>query len=183
MSLLVAAVLLAPLVTGMPGALNPRQDESAKWTAGAYNPSDGLWGTAITAAGGKFWLYRATASYCPPGVAGLDCSAYPGTTTEFLGGNPTVSLAVAVPGGQQGESIFSVPQPFFSLRRPLGRRPGPDSNPSLEHQPEGGGGCLRKADNTLTEPPLPSLRRARRRAVLHGTTLGVHADRLRLGPL
>lgn len=62
-------------------------------------------GEAIQANGGRFWIAKAPSAYCPTGVADLDCSAYPGGSTVFTGGNDTVFLDVAVPGGQQGMSF------------------------------------------------------------------------------
>ncbi|KAK0713965.1 hypothetical protein B0T26DRAFT_622668, partial [Lasiosphaeria miniovina] len=55
----------------------------------------------IQANGGRFWIGKPPSAYCPPDVAGLDCSVYPGASTVFSGGNDTVFLNVAVPGGQQ----------------------------------------------------------------------------------
>lgn len=77
------------------------------WTAGVWRlPSDDDYfytGVDINASGGKFWVHRNVSAYCPDDVDNLDCSAYPGTRTVFTGGNGTLSLAVGVPGGQQGK--------------------------------------------------------------------------------
>ncbi|KAL1646433.1 hypothetical protein SLS58_003393 [Diplodia intermedia] len=56
---------------------------------------------SINAAGGKFWIGKATSAYCPSSVV-ADCeTAYPGNTTIFVGGDNTLGLDTAVPGGQQ----------------------------------------------------------------------------------
>jgi len=78
------------------------------WTAGAWRPSTGdgegpLWvGAGIEANGGRFWLGKKPSAYCPSDVADLNCTSYPGDRTIFVGGNGSISLNVAVPGGQQG---------------------------------------------------------------------------------
>jgi hypothetical protein len=56
---------------------------------------------SLTANGGKFYLGGETSSYCPPQV-GETCNDLPGNYTVFAGGSGTLSLAVVVPGGQQG---------------------------------------------------------------------------------
>src|SRR5947207_3294997 len=60
----------------------------------------------IEANGGRFWIGKAASAYCPAGVDKLDCSAYKGDRTIFVGangfGDGTVSLNVVVPGGPQG---------------------------------------------------------------------------------
>ncbi|KAI0872984.1 hypothetical protein GGS24DRAFT_502258 [Hypoxylon argillaceum] len=57
-------------------------------------------GTAINASGGKFYINRATSTYCPEGVTGLDCSVYAGSGTTLVtsNGTTTMSLDVTVPG-------------------------------------------------------------------------------------
>lgn len=78
------------------------------WTAGAWRPPTDeekgpVWvGEAIQANGGRFWLGKKPSAYCPSDVADLDCTLYPGDRTVFAGGNDSISLNVAVPGGQQG---------------------------------------------------------------------------------
>ncbi|EOD48974.1 hypothetical protein GTA08_BOTSDO10587 [Neofusicoccum parvum] len=54
---------------------------------------------SINAAGSKFWIGKETSSYCPSEV--VDCAPYPGNVTVFAGGDPTLGLSTAVPGGQQ----------------------------------------------------------------------------------
>ncbi|KAK0636776.1 hypothetical protein B0T17DRAFT_89882 [Bombardia bombarda] len=76
------------------------------WTLGAWRPptdnTSPMWfGRAIQANGSRFWLGKTPSAYCPAGISGLDCSLYPGDSTVFNGGNDTVFLNVAVPGGQQ----------------------------------------------------------------------------------
>ncbi|KAI0817830.1 hypothetical protein GGR55DRAFT_673659 [Xylaria sp. FL0064] len=76
------------------------------WTAGVWRPptEEGLpffFGNGINANNGYFWLGKNATAYCPSDIEGLDCSAYPGSSTVFAGGNDTVSLVVGVPGGQQ----------------------------------------------------------------------------------
>jgi len=79
------------------------------WTMGAWRvPAAGqpTWfGEAIQASGGRFWIGKSPSSYCPPNITDLDCTAYPGGSTVFVGGNSTLSLNVVVPGGQQGKSM------------------------------------------------------------------------------
>ncbi|KAI0478276.1 hypothetical protein F4859DRAFT_479196 [Xylaria cf. heliscus] len=76
------------------------------WTAGVWRPPTGdgspfFFGDGINANNGYFWLGKDPTTNCPSDVEGLDCSEYPGSRTVFLGGNDTVSLDVAVDGGQQ----------------------------------------------------------------------------------
>ncbi|CAD0100454.1 unnamed protein product [Aureobasidium mustum] len=53
---------------------------------------------SVNAAGSKFWLKKDTKTYCPEVVG----SACPNTTsTQFVGGDNTLSLDTIVPGGQQ----------------------------------------------------------------------------------
>ncbi|KAI1093052.1 hypothetical protein F5B19DRAFT_172771 [Rostrohypoxylon terebratum] len=91
------AVALAAVITkkGVP---------DGPWTAGVWRPpvtDVPFLGNAINASGGKFYINNGTSAYCPDEVEGLDCSAYPGSKTVFTGGNDTLYLDVAVPGGQQ----------------------------------------------------------------------------------
>lgn len=58
---------------------------------------------SINAAAGKFWIGRDTSSYCPSSVVD-DCdTVYPGNVTVFGGGDDTLGLYTAVPGGQSGK--------------------------------------------------------------------------------
>ncbi|KAI2466240.1 hypothetical protein F4781DRAFT_434604 [Annulohypoxylon bovei var. microspora] len=89
------------------------------WTAGIWrvpvNDDTLFTGDGINASGGKFFVHRNASAYCPDGVEGLDCSAYPGSRTVFTGGNDTIFLSVGVPGGQQvyaaadGSLSYTVP--------------------------------------------------------------------------
>jgi hypothetical protein len=56
---------------------------------------------SINAANGSFWIGMPTSSFCPTNIPPEDCP--PGTTTAFVGGNPTLNLDVVVPGGQEGK--------------------------------------------------------------------------------
>ncbi|OTA59230.1 hypothetical protein K449DRAFT_112216 [Hypoxylon sp. EC38] len=100
-------VLLACPVLVLGAAIVPRAGSvpEGPWTAGVWRipATDDYFfvGDAINASGGKFFVHRNTSAYCPSGIDGLDCSAYPGSKTVFIGGNDTLSLDVAVPGGQQ----------------------------------------------------------------------------------
>lgn len=102
-SFLFPAVALAAVITkkGVP---------DGPWTAGVWRQpaTDDVFfvGNAINASGGKFYVNNGTSAYCPDEVEGLDCSAYPGSKTVFTGGNDTLYLDVAVPGGQQGKSDY-----------------------------------------------------------------------------
>jgi hypothetical protein len=92
---------------------------SGPFAAGAWKIPQGtdppFFGTAINASGGKFYINRATSTYCPAGVSGLDCSAFSGSGTTLIIGESsvTMSLEVTVPGGQQGKFSNHVhtPQP------------------------------------------------------------------------
>lgn len=103
-----ATLLTCPLAV-LGAAIAPRAMSvpSGPWTAGVWRvaPDSDVFftGDGINASGGKFWVNKETSAYCPDGVEGLDCAAYPGTQTVFDGGNQTLSLSVPVPGGQQGE--------------------------------------------------------------------------------
>ncbi|KAI0435558.1 hypothetical protein F4803DRAFT_557867 [Xylaria telfairii] len=76
------------------------------WTAGVWRPPTGdgspfFFGDGINANNGYFWLGKDPTAYCPPDEEGVDCSAFPGSRTVFIGGNDTVFLDVGVEGGQQ----------------------------------------------------------------------------------
>ncbi|KAH6663191.1 hypothetical protein B0J14DRAFT_609528 [Halenospora varia] len=92
------------------------------FTSGAWNPSTLWFGSAIQANGGAFFIGKDPSSYCPE-VDGLDCTLFPGSSTVFIGGNNTLSLDVAVPGGQQ---VFVTPEgaigytPAHSTFKPTG---------------------------------------------------------------
>lgn len=90
-------------ITGYASSPSP----SALWTAAARRPPIAPGGSvfanaAIQASGGRFWLDKDPSAYCPPDVAELNCTKYPGDRTVFMGGNDTLFLGVGVPGGQQG---------------------------------------------------------------------------------
>ncbi|KAF7914131.1 uncharacterized protein EAF01_000541 [Botrytis porri] len=53
---------------------------------------------AITASGGRLWIGKETASYCPDTVV-TDCPN--GTSTTFVAGESNLGLNTEVPGGQQ----------------------------------------------------------------------------------
>ncbi|CAD0096214.1 unnamed protein product [Aureobasidium vineae] len=53
---------------------------------------------SVNAAESKFWLLKDTETYCPD-VEGVTCSNT--TSTQFVGGDNTLSLDTVVPGGQQ----------------------------------------------------------------------------------
>jgi len=70
-----------------------------------------FYGATITASDGHFWIGKNTTVYCPTGIENLNCTAFSGSETVFFGtettegwrdSNDTISLAVSVPGGQQG---------------------------------------------------------------------------------
>ncbi|OTA98737.1 hypothetical protein M426DRAFT_325764 [Hypoxylon sp. CI-4A] len=114
------SIAVCPLAA-FAAAVGPRAGSvpEGPWTAGVWRIPAGddvfFTGDAINAHHGKFWLNKNTTSYCPEGVENLDCSLYPGTQTSFVGGNNTVGLNTAVPGGQQvyiaadGSLSYSVP--------------------------------------------------------------------------
>ncbi|KAI0808872.1 hypothetical protein GGR55DRAFT_189171 [Xylaria sp. FL0064] len=85
----------------------PAQDASSvTFITGAWRTDEkdiAFLGPPINASGGKFYVNRATSTYCPAGVSGLDCSQYEGKDTTFVLGTEatTMSLDVSVPGGQQ----------------------------------------------------------------------------------
>ncbi|RDL31916.1 uncharacterized protein BP5553_09318 [Venustampulla echinocandica] len=90
-------IAVSALVAMVAAQLEP---PAGPFTAGAWNPSNRWTGVAINASGRGFWIGKDSSSYCPV-VKGLDCTAFPGTSTVFAGGSGTLSLDVAVPGGQQ----------------------------------------------------------------------------------
>ncbi|KAI1374162.1 hypothetical protein F4677DRAFT_427392 [Hypoxylon crocopeplum] len=100
------SLLVCPLVA-LAVAVVPRDGSvpAGPWTAGVWKIAQGtdvfFYGDAINASEGKFWINKNTTAACPTDVDGLDCSAYSGSDTVFAGGNNTLSLNVAVPGGQQ----------------------------------------------------------------------------------
>ncbi|KAH8894170.1 hypothetical protein GQ53DRAFT_821270 [Thozetella sp. PMI_491] len=69
----------------------------------------------IQANGGTFWFGKSASTYCPSDVADIDCSDYSNGQTNFIGGNETVSLNVAVPGGQQ---VYIAPDGALSYTSP-----------------------------------------------------------------
>ncbi|KAI1386689.1 uncharacterized protein F4822DRAFT_324298 [Hypoxylon trugodes] len=95
-----AAFLTLPIAVLASGSV-----PDGPWTAGVWRvpATDDVFfnGDAINASGGKFYVNKDTSAYCPDGIEGLDCTAYPGSKTVFVGGNNTLSLDVGVPGGQQ----------------------------------------------------------------------------------
>ncbi|THX82020.1 hypothetical protein D6D05_04015 [Aureobasidium pullulans] len=72
---------------------------------------------SVNAAGSTFWLNKDSSVYCPK-VDGLVCSNT--TTTQFIGGDNTLSLDTTVPGGQQiyvseeGRLSFTVPHSAYT---------------------------------------------------------------------
>ncbi|KAI0889235.1 uncharacterized protein GGS22DRAFT_68977 [Annulohypoxylon maeteangense] len=105
-------------------AITQRSVPEGPWSAGIWRmpTQDGepmFTGDGINANGGKFFVNRNASTYCPDTVEELDCSAYPGTRTVFSGGNNTVFLDVAVPGGQQvyvdvdGSLSYTVPHSAY----------------------------------------------------------------------
>ncbi|KAF4631471.1 hypothetical protein G7Y89_g6668 [Cudoniella acicularis] len=89
------------------------------FTIGAWNPTTAWYGTGINANGGGFYIGKSPSSYCPTGITGLNCTLYPGASTVLVTGgtapNMTVSLDVAVPGGQQ---VFVAPNGALSYTPP-----------------------------------------------------------------
>ena len=73
--------------------------------------STGSTDLTIEANGGRFWIGKAASAYCPSDVDKLDCSAFKGNQTIFVGGNDfgdgAIALKVVVPGGQQGTYLPS----------------------------------------------------------------------------
>lgn len=99
-ALLTTALLASPVHAGYPPPPGP-------WTAAAWRPlldprGPVFTSSAIQANGGRFWIGKEPSAYCPANVTALDCADYPGGKTVFTGGNETLFLDVAVPGGQQG---------------------------------------------------------------------------------
>lgn len=82
------------------------------FTLGAWNPQSGFVGKEINANGGAFYIGKEANTTCPT-VEGLDCTAFPGTSTVLTGGNGTLFLSVAVPGGQQGMDTVIFFSTFF----------------------------------------------------------------------
>lgn len=97
----VVALLLLPVVLGVSVR---RAVPDGPWELGIKsNYPQYLFGM-VEANNGSFWYGKTPSPYCPAEVEGLDCSEYPGTRTVFVdGGEGTVYLDVAVPGGQQGK--------------------------------------------------------------------------------
>ncbi|KAI0434895.1 hypothetical protein F5Y09DRAFT_295151 [Xylaria sp. FL1042] len=81
----------------------PAQDASTQtFATGAWRTDDTeiiFLGPPINANGGKFYVNKPTATYCPLD----DCSGFEGKDTTFVIGtdSTTMSLDVSVPGGQQ----------------------------------------------------------------------------------
>ncbi|KAI0397695.1 hypothetical protein F5Y17DRAFT_454849 [Xylariaceae sp. FL0594] len=101
------ALLAAPLVALAAAAPKPDVSVPGEFVASALSPENCKGpkssGNPINASGLKFYINRPTATYCPEGISGLDCSFYNGTQTVFAIGEGLsgMSLSVTVPGGQQ----------------------------------------------------------------------------------
>ncbi|KAI0599948.1 hypothetical protein F4775DRAFT_548996 [Biscogniauxia sp. FL1348] len=111
MKCLSIALSFVSLAFAYPAPAGPWTSEAKYYPSGPGAVTVG----AIQASGGKFWVGKEASTYCPPDVPNLDCSGFNGTDTVFIGGNDTLSLNVAVPGGQQvyiapdGALSYSVP--------------------------------------------------------------------------
>ena len=84
---LAAPALAAPFVT---------RDAATPFTAVAIHSGSAIQFSPINANGTTIWLNRASATYTPTGLGPFNQTA-----TVFVGGNDTLSLDVATPGGQQ----------------------------------------------------------------------------------
>ncbi|CAG8960736.1 hypothetical protein HYFRA_00002272 [Hymenoscyphus fraxineus] len=73
------------------------------FTLGVWNPMNAWTGKTVNAVAGGFFVgKRANTTSCPTAVEGLDCALFPGNQTVLTtGGEGTLFLSVAVPGGQQ----------------------------------------------------------------------------------
>jgi len=100
------ALITCPLVA-LAASAKPDVNVPGPFVAVVWGPEDGgvPSGSPINASGGKFYGNKETATYCPDGVSGLDCSQFSGTDTVFVIGEGPSSLGldVTVPGGQQGK--------------------------------------------------------------------------------
>jgi hypothetical protein len=77
---------------------------------------------SINAAESKFFLLKESSVYCP-NISGLVCPNT--TTTQFLGGDNTLSLDTIVPGGQQ---VFVAVDGSLSFTKPHSAYTGPDAS-------------------------------------------------------
>ena len=75
-----------------------------------YTNSQGYLHGSLQANGGNFWINKNSSSYCPSSI-GSSCPT--SNLTTFIGSNPagTLSLNVAVPGGQQ---VYIAPNGLLS---------------------------------------------------------------------
>lgn len=91
---LTAIAAPAPLSTGTPDAPTP-------FGGVAIRSASDIQYASVNANGTYFYLRRSTATYTPPSVPSTNTTDIP--TTQFVIGNSTktLSLNVAVPGGQQ----------------------------------------------------------------------------------
>nr|POE93660.1 putative secreted protein [Quercus suber] len=93
--------------------------------AGAVN-AQGLFGTlnlrsaspihftTLSASGLRIWINKPTATYCPDSVAS-EGACPNSTSTNFAGGNDTLSMGAIVPGGQQVSSTSACPFALLCL--------------------------------------------------------------------
>jgi hypothetical protein len=77
---------------------------------------------SVNAAESKFFLLKDSSVYCPD-IEGLTCPNT--TTTQFLGGDNTLSLDTIVPGGQQ---VFVAVDGSLSFTAPHSAYTGPDAS-------------------------------------------------------
>ncbi|CAG8980666.1 hypothetical protein HYALB_00012994 [Hymenoscyphus albidus] len=71
------------------------------FSLGVWNPMNSWTGKIVNAVAGGFFVGKKANTTSCPTVEGLDCSLFPGNETVLTGGNGTLFLSVAVPGGQQ----------------------------------------------------------------------------------
>ncbi|TGO44033.1 hypothetical protein BCON_0636g00030 [Botryotinia convoluta] len=88
------ATLLASSAAATP-IVSARADSNAFGLISIRSGTD-LQNQAITASGGRLWIGKDTASYCP-----LSTGCPDGTSTTFVAGENTLGLNTIVPGGQQ----------------------------------------------------------------------------------
>lgn len=94
---------LAPLIT----------TAAAGFIAAAWSHDGSLRGEEINVVGNHFYIGLPPLAFCPDNIPGPSCSELPGDKTVFSGGQDVLSLAVSVPGGQQGTAAGFLTVPFL----------------------------------------------------------------------
>ncbi|GAB7338560.1 hypothetical protein MBLNU457_5304t1 [Dothideomycetes sp. NU457] len=94
--------ILLPLFAALPALSAPTtRNAPSTFSALSLRSGSAIQYAPIDANGTYFKLSSGSSTYCPTSNANINCSAYTSNETRFAGGNDTLCLHTAVPGGQQ----------------------------------------------------------------------------------